>query len=312
MIKKYLVECNSLFHQSIMLPFFEQGNYGFHIEGLNYDQTKELFSADNIKYVKKEMVLPSKIVVCYLDEKIKIKAMVLQSSTNKFYLFKADSQKEDQLNINQKYISNDLDGLLEDYEKHCKTKGKSNYDGIGAFDDVRNIDYFEHKYSEEVKAQIDKNSCNYRLLFQKNNSFTVDFVYLVKNKIITISNSTKLDPKVLSLSTMDKLHTERNDCLLINSETREIEYFIFTYRPHLINHYYLFKNLGNDVFEFFFEDISFNKILASQELKNIKYKKVALLPLSNSQKCDTITFLLSMLLLKKRKKLMKMRLNNLN
>ena len=273
MVKKYLVEADSIFNKSLIYSLFEPGEFGFHIEGLTEVDVKDLFPKNKIKIIKDEIDLksvPTKCVVAYLDENKDLKAFVLQSSSKKYYLFKIDHQKELQLNIHQKYISSDLKSLTDDFEKHCKTKGKNNFDGIGDFSDIKDIDFFENRYEENVKNQVDKTSNVYRLLFKVNNNFTSDFAYLVNNQTIRVVNIDEIDSKVLTLQSMQKHMKNRKDCLLINSETKDIEYFIFTYKPYLINHYYLFKNLGNDEFEFIMESISFNRVLSSID---IKYKK---------------------------------------
>lgn len=275
MIKKYCVDYNSIFNKSLMYSLFEPGTFGFHLEGLTSQDEKDLFPANKIKYKKEEIDIssvPTKIVVAYLEEDLSLKALVLLSSSKKYYLFKVDHQKEHQLNIHQKYISNDLNDLLGDYEKHCKNKGKSTYAGEGNFKDIADIDYFEYIYEQETKKQIDKSSSIYKLLFTINNSFTVDFINLVNHGIISIVNKDRIDKKALTLDSMQKHKTNRKDCLLIDSITKDIKYFIFTYKPHFINHYYLLKNLGNDEFIFIMESISFNKVLSSTELKDIKYK----------------------------------------
>ncbi len=273
MIKKYFVDSHSDFNKSIILSLFEPGKYSFHIEGLTDKDNKDLFPHNKIRIVKNEIdfnTVPSKIVVAYFDEDT-LKAFIIQSQSKTYYLFKVDHQKENQLNIHQKYISSSLDFLMEDYEKHCKTKGKNNYEGVGDFSLIKDIDYFEDKYQKEIKEQISKESNIYRLIFHDNNLFTSDFVYLVEKKLVTITNPQDIDKKVLSLSTMEKNKHDRQDCLLINSETKDIEYFIFTYKPFFIKHYFLFKHLGNDEFEFIKESISFNSLFA-KELKDLKYK----------------------------------------
>ena len=49
MIYKYNVQTNTIFHDSIMLPLFEQGHYGFEIQGLLDDDLREVFSTKKIK-----------------------------------------------------------------------------------------------------------------------------------------------------------------------------------------------------------------------------------------------------------------------
>ena len=129
MIKRYHVDRLSIFNQTLMLSFYEPGTFGFHIEGLEDKYDKELFSNKKIKFVKEDVdfkTVPSSCVVAYFDDDMLLKSLVLKSSLNNYFLFKMDPQKVNTLNIHQKYISNDLNALLEDYEKHCKTKGYSN------------------------------------------------------------------------------------------------------------------------------------------------------------------------------------------
>ena len=276
MIKKYLVEPKSGFHQSLLLSFLEPGSFGFIIEGLDDKDKRNLFNTSKLKYKKEEIDItsvPSKVVIAYLEEDYSLKALVLFSSFNKnYYLFKVDHQNDHKLNIHQKYISNSLEALTNDYEKHLKNKGKSTFAGNGDFKEIENIDYFEYVYEKDIKKQIDKSSSIYKLFFNSNNKFTADFIYLVKNGLITIINKDKFDNKALTLDSMSKHKTNRKDCLLIDSNDKDIKYFIFTYKPHFINHYYLLKNLGNDTFEFIMESISFNKLFTSNELKDLKYK----------------------------------------
>ena len=276
MIKKYLIDPNSGFHQSLILSLFEPGSLGFHIEGLNNKEELELFPKNKIRIIKDEIdikSIPTKVVIAYLEDDLSIKALVLLSPSKTYYLFKMDHQNDHKLNIHQKYISKNLEELTSDYEKHCKNKGKSTFSGIGDFKDIENIDYFEYIHEEKVKKQIDKSSSVYRLLFTTNNYFVVDFIDLVNHDQIRIVNKDRIDKRVLTLESMQKHKTNRKDCLLIDSLSKDIKYFIFTYKPHFINHYYLLKNLGNDEFMFIMESISFNKILSSDELKDFTYKK---------------------------------------
>ena len=74
---------------------------------------------------------------------------------------------------------------------------------------------------------------------------------------------------------MGKNKNDRKDSLLIDSGSRDIKYFIFSYKPYLIKHYLLFKNIGNDTFEYILESNSFNAIFASKELLDIKYKNAS-------------------------------------
>ena len=97
MIKKYFIEPNSLFNKSIILSLFEPGKFSFKIEGLSLEEQHQLFpSINKIKVIKNEVDIssvPSSIVVAYLDESLIIKALVMQDSKKKYYLFKVHHQK---------------------------------------------------------------------------------------------------------------------------------------------------------------------------------------------------------------------------
>ena len=275
MIKKYYVDLKSSFHKSIILSLFERGSFDFTIEGLNDDENRKLFPIDNkIKEFKNEIDIskvPTKCIVVYLDESFVIKALVLESNKT-YYLFKADHQHASQLNIHSKYISSDLNALLTDYEKHCKNKGKSYYDGEGNFDDIKDLNYFENLYKKAVDKQIDKSSNIYRLTFDANNLFTADFVDLIEKNKINIVNGRTIDKKIFSLSTMQLNKHDRKDCLLIDSESKDIRYLIFTYKPHFVKHFFLLKNLGDNNFEFIKETICFNEIFTSTGIKDLTFK----------------------------------------
>lgn len=278
MFKKYYIDSNSDLSKSLILSFLEPHGRGFTINGLSESQYKDLFSNRDIKLINNEVDFKSvttKVEAIYLDDSLHLKAIALSSKSHQYYLFKVDHQDDNKLNINQKYISDHLDDLLLDFESHSKSKGKINYYGEGDPSLIENINYFENIYVPNIKDKIDMNSNIYQLVFLSNNLFTADFVYLCNNGSIKIVNKDDISNKVLTLEMMRKNNTHRKDCLFINSSTKDIEYFIFTYKEHFINHYYLFKNLGNDQFLFITEDISFNKILASEELKEITYKKAS-------------------------------------
>ena len=276
MIRKYIVDVNTVFNKSIILTLLEKGEYGFHIEGLTDSDTKDLFPAiNNIRYIKNEIdisCIPSRCYAVYLDEEYRLKALLLLSKSKKYYLFKVDHQKDRQLNIHQKYISVDVASLMLDYEKHCKNKGQNLYQGEGNFSLIKDVDYFEYQYHLDVKNQVSKESSIYKLIFHNNNLFTADFISLVENKIISIISKDKLDKSALTLLSMQKNKSDRRDCLLIDSVTKDIKYFIFTYKPSLVKHFLLFKNLGNDTFEFLKETTCFNELFALTELKDIRYR----------------------------------------
>ena len=275
MIKKYLIEKDSLFNKSLILSLFEPREFAFHIEGLSDDDRKSLFSSNKIKISKNEINIKNistRVVAVYLDESFVIRAVVLTPNDKKYYLFKADPQRPSQLNIHSKYISDNLSLLLSDYEKHCKSKGKNYYDGLGDFNEIKDVDYFENVYQKDVDQHIDRKSDIFKLVFNSNNMFTTDFVDLVEKHRITITNDRALDKNAFTLRSMEKNKNDRCDCLLINSESKDIEYFIFTYKPYFVKHYLLLKNLGNNKFEFIKETTCFNEILLCEGIKDLSYK----------------------------------------
>ena len=279
MIKKYLVDPNSGFHKSLILSLFEPGKFGFDIVGLSDTEFRNLFPSNHkIKYLKNEIDItsvPTSLEVVYLDEQYILKALVLKDKNKQYYLFKSDHQKPLQLNIHHKYINNNLSFLLEDYEKNCKKKGKSYYAGEGDFNLIKDLDYFESLYQKEVDNLKDKESHVFRLVFNNNNLFTADFVDLIEKKKINIVNNHLIDKKIFTLLNMEKNKNDRKDCLLIDAEYKDIKYFIFTYKPHLIKHYLLLKNLGDNQFEFIKETISFNELFTISGIKDITYKKAS-------------------------------------
>ena len=278
MIKKYLVDRNSLFHKSLILSLFEPGKLGFILDGLSNEDQRLLFPLNKIKTIKNEVdikSIPTSIVVIYLDENLLLKAVVLLGSNKKYYLFKIDHQKPQQLNIHHKYISDNLSLLLDDYEKHCKSKGKSFYDGVGDFNKIKDLDYFENVYQKECDKHLNKKSKVYRLTFNNNNMFVVDFVSLVENHKITIINNKLLDKKIFTLQSMEKNKSDRLDSLLIDSESKDIKYLIFTYKPYFVKHYLLLKNLSNNQFEFIKETICFNEIFLCEGIKELTYKNAS-------------------------------------
>ena len=296
MIKKYFIERNSLFNKSIILSLFEPGKFSFEIEGLSLEEQHQLFpSINKIKVIKNEVdvsSVPSSIVVAYLDESLIIKALVMQDSKKKYYLFKVHHQKPNELDINQKYISHDLSFLLSDYEKNCKSKGKSYYDGEGDSKLVNNIHYFENLYQKEIDKHLDKKSNVFRLTFNNNNMFVVDFVDLVEKHKINIINNNVLDKKIFTLMSMQKNLHDRQDCLLIDSDSKDIKYLIFTYKPYFVKHYLLLKNLGNNQFEFIKETICFNEIFTCDGIKELSYKNASSFATRSFAKMHYVNFYL--------------------
>ena len=279
MIKKYIVEQNSVFNKSIILSLYESGNFGFTIEGLTNEDRNILFPINpKIQIVKNEVninSLPAHLLVVYLDESFVLKALILKDKRNKFFLFRSDHQKARQLNIHNKYIGSNIYILMDEYEQGCKSKGKSYYDGEGDFNQIKDFDYFENLYQKEIDNHINKDSNVFRLLFNNNNMFTADFTELVEKKRINIVNASLLDKKIFTLASMEKNKNDRKDCLLIDSETKDIKYLIYTYKPHFIKHFLLLKNLGNNQFEFVKETICFSEIFTCEGIKGITYKKAS-------------------------------------
>lgn len=277
MIKKYLIEYNSVFGKSVVLPFYERGNFGFCIDGIDLSTKNKLF---DLKYIKKQkstkdidLSNATRCVVAYLDENLIIKAFILYCPVDKkYYSFRVDSQDGNKFRTQSNYIDANLELLTSDYEKSRKKKGKNDYYGIGDFKLIKDIDYFEYLYAENVKEQELESSNISRLIFTNNNKFTSDFIYLIEHKSLIISNIGRINSSALSNETMAKSRTDRKDCLLINFDLGRVEYFIYTYRPNIINHYLLFKNLGNNKFEFIEENTSFNSLFVSKTLKDIKYQ----------------------------------------
>ena len=295
MIKKYLVDKNSLFNKSLILSLFEPGKLGFILDGLTSEEERLLFPLNKIKIVKNEVdikSIPTSVVVVYLDENYILKALVLLGSNKKYYLFKAHHQRPNELDINQKYISNDLSFLLSDYEKHCKNKGKSYYDGVGDFNKIKDLDYFDNVYQKEIEKHLDKKSNVFRLTFNNNNMFVVDFVDLVEKHKINIVNSKLLDKKIFTLMSMQKNLHDRQDCLLIDSVSKDIKYLIFTYKPYFVKHYLLLKNLGNNQFEFIKETICFNEIFTCDGIKELSYKNASSFATRSFAKMHYVNFYL--------------------
>lgn len=279
MIKKYIVDPNSFFNQSLILSLFERTDCGFLIDGLTDNDRKDLFPVNNkIKFSKNDVdvkSIPSRCVASYLDDDLRLKALLLVAASNTYYLFKVDPQNERKLTIHQKYISKDSNTLMDDYEKHCKSKGKKLYDGLGDSSLINDISYFEHRYKDDEKKHHNKESSVYRLTFTNNNMFTTDFVDLVEKKKITILSNSGFTKEALTLRSMEKNKNDRRDSLLIDSETKDISFFIFTYKPHFIKHYLVFENLGNNTFLLIKETICFNEIFALDELKDISFKNAS-------------------------------------
>ena len=278
MIKKYIVNPQSGFNKSLMLPFYERCRYGFHIDGLDDHSLRILFDPKYLKVVNKAgdidpKSLPTFAHIVYLDDELNIRALVMYSAiTKQYYCARVDHQDEFKLKIQNNYIDKDSALLEADYEKSLKKKGINHFDGLGDFNDIKDINYYDYKYSNIIAGRIDKKSNISRLIFFKNNSFIADFVRFSDNNKINIVNKERIANQALSLDTQSKLINNRKDCLFVNFNTGKIEYLIYTYRPNLVNHYLLFKCINEKKYEFIKEDICFNKLLLVDNLCDIQFK----------------------------------------
>lgn len=288
MICKYFPSIKTNIYKAIVLMFLERSDKGFIISGLSDDQYRELFPIkNNIKHIKNDIdisSIPFTLYAIYLDELNHLRALIVSSKNKTHYLFKADPQNEWILNIHQKFISNNLDELMGYYESRCKSKGQNLYGGVKELDTLSDIDYFENCYEDKVKKHIDKESMNYRLEFTNNNVFTEDFIHLIEKNVIKIVNQDDFDLHILSRDSMIKLRHDRHDCLIIDSDERNIKYFIFTFRPKYINHYLLLKKVGTNKFQFIKESVCFNQLFEDSELKDIRYRIASKFTIRNFEK----------------------------
>ena len=278
MIKKYYADRTSEFARSVTLPFYERGNCGFIIDGLEDKLRRELFPVRHFKIKHGEVdpnTIPTYLYAIYLDENLYLKALILYSSINKtYYAFRADNADDMKLRFQCNYINTDVDVLEKDCEKSFKKKGVSYYEGKGDFKKIKDINYFDHKYIDKINPRKDKKADISRLIFNKTNQFTYDFTHFAyRDNKIFISNKDRLSMESLSDNAMVKLKEGRRDCLFINFSTGSIDYFIYTYRPQYVNHYLLFKHLGDNRYEFIAESICFNRLLLREELRELYFKE---------------------------------------
>ena len=280
MIKKYNVDISSDFNRSIMIPFFESRYYGFDIEGLDNNKRDILFNPKQLSISGKNKEIDiskaTHVELVYLDDKYDLKALVLYCPTDKrHYFFRVEGPLK--LKTQDNYISSSLDDVISDYETR-RQRRKELDNKPGNFEDIRDIDFFENYYGSSIDKQIDNNSDITRLIFNKNNEFTADFIRLIERNEIVISNKESLPSTILTLDTMSRpeLRSDRKDCLLVNFESGDIEYFIFTSRTKnsLVNHYYLFKKTGDNTFDYVLENICFNKVFSYKDISHLKFKDV--------------------------------------
>ena len=272
MIKKYLVQKDSAFNRSLILPFYEGVTYGFVIDCLSIDERLNLFNSNKVKGLNN---LPTNCYAVYFDDKDNLKALVLETTINKkfeYYCLRVDPQK-DSLRYQTNYKSEDVKKLMQEYEKSgpCKKEGVVERN----FKEIKDNDFFKQKYLEQFNKQINKDSNISRLVFSNASRFLSDFARLVERKELTISTSDGgFFPtlKTINQNSIVKNRSGRQDCLLINVDTESIEYFIYTYKSQLINHYYLFKRISNKEYRFIKETTSFEQLFLKEELSKFTYK----------------------------------------
>lgn len=275
MIKKYLVEKESTFNKSIMLPFYEGVTYGFTIDGLSIDERFKLFDFSKVKNVGKNIVLSSNCYAIYLDDNFLIKALVIEANIDKkiiYYCLRGDSQNDKKLRYQTNYKSEDVNKLLIEFEK----SGPCKKDQVvpSKFSEIKDLDYFKQKYSESISKQVDKDSSVSRLVFQNPSKFLSDFARLVERDELKISakdGSFFPKAKIISQNIIQKNRFNRQDCLLINVDNENIEYFVYTFSNKFTNHYYLFKFVSNKEYVFIAESTCFEQLLL-ENLKELKYK----------------------------------------
>ena len=278
MIKKYYLKPESTFAKTIALSFYDGSNKGFRVQDLKDDLRRELFPIRSLRISPKNNEVDPKsistyVYSIYLDELNNIRAIIFYSSVKKqYYCFKSSDPKTFNLRFQQNYVSSSKQAIEEEAEKTFKKKGVNNLEGVGNPKSIENINYFEEKFLSQTEPRIDKKSKIYRLIFNETNQFSVDFVDKVKHKEISIVNMTAFESKVISLEEMGKLKRDRKDSVIINFETKTLDYFIYTYRPSVINHYLLFKNLGDNKYEFVSESISFNQLFTLASTKDISFR----------------------------------------
>ena len=278
MIKKHYVNPNSLFAKTIALSFYDGSNKGFKVQDLKDDLRRELFPIRSLRINQKNNEVDTKsistyVYSVYLDELNNIRAIIFYSNVKKqYYCFKSSDPKTFNLRFQQNYASPSKQAIEDEAERTFKKKGVNNFDGVGNPKLIENINYFEEKFLGQIEPRIDKKSKIYRLISNETNQFSVDFVDKVKHKEISIVNMTAFESKVISLEEMGKLKRDRKDSVIINFETKTLDYFIYTYRPSVINHYLLFKNLGDNKYEFVSESISFNQLFTLASTKDISFR----------------------------------------
>ena len=272
-IKKIKVEKDSIFNKTIIISLYEDEGGLFKIEGYEGFNKRDLFNPNKIKKTGKTgdidvKSLPLSISVVYLSDDISITALIIEDNVSKkFYSFRVDPQKPNVLKLQSNYISSSLDELCKDYE----TSGsrRKTYKGESNFQDIKNLDYLEFSYQQLGKKHIDKNAKISRVIFQNSNRFTADFALKAERKEIKLTGDFSL--KEISSTILSQHRFNRYDSILINTKTRQIEYYIYSYKPRFQNLYYLFKRTKENEYELIEKSVSFNKLFLTEELKNLKY-----------------------------------------
>ena len=277
MIKKYRVNQNSVFAKTIILSFYDRNSFFFDIDWVGGDLRNTLFSTKNLKFSGKnrELVaesLPTTLHTIYLDDGLKIKALICYNKANKTYYCFKDSGKKNGLRYQDNYKSCNLSELESSTEIKFRksTKDKKFFENWN-YSDISDINYFEYKYEQELSNRINDESNLVCLTFRESTKFVSDFIKLFKDKIY-IPNGVAFNKEALTNNTMGGLTTNRCDSVFVDASTGEIKYFIYMYKPEGLNHYMLFENLGNDNYRFIKESVSFNSLFSLTETKDIEFR----------------------------------------
>ena len=105
MIKKYYVEKNSPYNISLVMPFYEEGIFGFDIDGLSLSERHKLFDYKIIKTKGKNKEidvnsLPTSVAVTYYKEENnsrKLYRIIFQSNDGYYYGFRVDDRDDTKL-----------------------------------------------------------------------------------------------------------------------------------------------------------------------------------------------------------------------
>lgn len=279
-IKKYNVETDSIFNQTLILSLLEKGEKGFEIVdevGVLSKYNIFKYSQNIFKSKNKDLIFNNltRCIEIYLDDQYLAKTLILYSPNDKLYFrFRVDDNNPSKLYIQKNYIGSDLKSLELDYEK----KKRNQFQGIDDFNKIKDINYLEYVYKQLIKNQKDKESIRRTIKFRTNSNFISDFARMVEYGQIKIDNLGIIDLSTFSRQTLSRndLQKERKDVVVLNYDTAEIEYLIFTsrYKESLVNHYFLLKRITDNRYRFIREDTCLNRLFYATELKEIKYKAI--------------------------------------